>query len=72
MSQRGGSFNVDVVFSSAEGTEKGAAGDTIVNAKVGVRFKLGEFGDFYTGYGRALTGSRWYEETLRVEFRMFF
>ena len=38
-----------------------AAGDTIVNAKLGLRFKHGERFDLYTGYGRPLTGDTWYD-----------
>jgi hypothetical protein len=53
-------------------TTEGAAGDTILNIKVGVHLKIGDWGDFYTGYGRPLTGDRWYENTFRVEFRLFF
>jgi serine/threonine protein kinase len=49
-----------------------AAGDTIVNAKLGLRLHVGDVGDFYAGYGRSLTGDRWYENTWRVEFRVFF
>jgi hypothetical protein len=49
-----------------------AAGDTIVNAKLGVRLDLGSVGDLYAGYGRVLTGDRWYENTLRVEWRVAF
>lgn len=49
-----------------------ASGDTIVNAKLGVRTKLGSLGDIYTGVGRALTGSRWYETDYRLEFRLLF
>ncbi len=51
---------------------EGAAGDTIVNAKLGLRFTWDGRGDFYAGYGRALTGDRWYENTFRLEFRLFF
>jgi hypothetical protein len=51
---------------------KDAAGDTIVNVKVGVRTRVGNLGDFYTGYGRVLTGDRWYANTFRLEFRLFF
>jgi hypothetical protein len=47
-----------------------AAGDTIVNAKLGVRLGVGEGADFYAGYGRALTGDRWYENTFRLELRL--
>lgn len=58
-----------------------AAGDTIVNAKMGVRIGLGRpvngvsyqtRSDLYIGYGRALTGEVWYKDLLRVEFRRFF
>jgi hypothetical protein len=48
-----------------------ASGDTIVNAKLGVRL-AGEQMDLYAGYGRALTGDVWYEDTVRLELRMFF
>jgi hypothetical protein len=51
---------------------RGAAGDTIVDVKVGVHLKVGTWGDLYTGYGRPLTGDRWYENIYRVEFRLFF
>jgi hypothetical protein len=49
-----------------------AAGQTILNAKLGMRVKFSDWGDLYGGYGRALTGNRWYEDILRVEFRLFF
>jgi hypothetical protein len=49
-----------------------AAGDTILNAKLGVRVGLGDLGDLYAGYGRPLTGDRWYENTFRVEWRLVF
>jgi hypothetical protein len=47
-----------------------AAGETIVNFKVGVRALSERFGDLFVGYGRPLTGDRWYENTLRVEWRL--
>ncbi len=47
-----------------------AAGDTIVNAKVGLRTGLGDRGSFYVGYGRPLTGEVWYKNTVRVELRL--
>jgi hypothetical protein len=55
-----------------------AAGNTIVNAKVGVRTQLGKpvgngllsRADVYVGYGRALTGDVWYKEIMRLEFRL--
>jgi hypothetical protein len=49
-----------------------AAGNTIVNMKVGLRFGFGTRTDFYAGYGRALTGATWYTDTFRVEFRLLF
>ncbi len=58
-----------------------AAGDTIVNAKIGVRIGLGAptlgsayptRSDLYIGYGRALTGEVWYKDLLRIEYRRFF
>ena len=53
-------------------TVKDATGDSIFDVKVGVHLKVGTRGDFYTGYGLPLTGSRWYEGIYRVEFRLFF
>jgi hypothetical protein len=49
-----------------------AAGDTIINAKLGARLRFGQLGDVYLGYGRPLTGTRWYENTFRVELRLFY
>jgi hypothetical protein len=57
-----------------------AAGDTIVNAKVGVRLGFGELdqtgllsrSDLAVSYGRALTGDVWYKDILRVEYRLRF
>jgi hypothetical protein len=49
-----------------------AAGDTIINAKLGVRVRFRDVGDIYAGYGRPLTGDRWYENIWRLEFRLFF
>jgi hypothetical protein len=49
-----------------------AGGQTIINAKLGVRTRLGPRSDLYTGYGRPLTGNRWYENTFRVELRLFY
>ena len=49
-----------------------AAGDTIVNGKVGVRTYFGEGSDLYIGYGHALTGDRWYKDIIRVEYRLAF
>lgn len=58
-----------------------ANGDTIVNAKFGVRLGLGRpdwsgpnptQSDLYVGYGRALTGEVWYKNMFRVEYRWLF
>jgi hypothetical protein len=49
-----------------------ANGDTIVNAKLGVRTYFGERSDLYMGYGHSLTGDRWYNDTVRVEYRLHF
>jgi hypothetical protein len=57
-----------------------ASGDTIVNAKIGVRVGFGEMSqpgfinraDLYFGYGRALTGDVWYKDIWRAEFRLSF
>jgi hypothetical protein len=51
---------------------KDAAGDDILNVKLGMRTFLGDRLDFYAGYGRALTGTRWYEDIIRVELRWSF
>jgi hypothetical protein len=55
-----------------------ASGDTIVNAKFGVRTMLGKQmsngilsrADVYAGYGRALTGDFWYKDIMRFELRV--
>jgi hypothetical protein len=49
-----------------------AGGETILNAKLGVFVKLNERADMYVGYGRPLTGDRWYENTIRLQFRLFY
>jgi len=49
-----------------------ADGVTIVNVKVGSRFILDEDRDIYIGYGRSLTGDRWYNDILRVDLRCRF
>jgi hypothetical protein len=58
--------------SAPPGLEQDAAGDTIVNVKLGVRARFQDVGDVYAGYGRVLTGDRWYENILRLEFRLLF
>lgn len=60
---------------------KSAYGDTIVNAKLGMRIGFGPStpgqaypsrSDLYVGYGRALTGEVWYQDMFRLEYRFFF
>jgi len=71
------------VLSGQESNNIGAVsarGDTIVNAKFGVRFNFGGSAlnrdltnhSLYIGYGRALTGDVWYKDILRVEYRVAF
>lgn len=48
-----------------------AAGDNIVNGKIGVRAG-GARQDVYVGYGRALTGDVWYKDIWRLEYRFKF
>lgn len=67
-------------FAFPEGTISSAAGDTILNAKFGVRTGIGELAsttlrnraELYVGYGRALTGDVWYKDIMRLEFRLNF
>jgi hypothetical protein len=61
-----------VVFPAGNVGPKGSAGETILNAKAGVRLGWASLGDMYVGYGRALTGDAWYKDVWRVEFRLFF
>jgi hypothetical protein len=48
-----------------------ARGDTIVNFKQGVRASLGPR-SLYVGWGHALTGSTWYSDLFRIEYRRMF
>jgi hypothetical protein len=49
-----------------------ASGETIFNAKLGFFIKFGDRADVYAGYGAPLTGDRWYDDTFRVQFRLFY
>jgi hypothetical protein len=51
---------------------KSAAGDTIINLKMGLRTNLGDYGSLYLGYGRPLTGDYWYKDLIRLEYRFTF
>jgi hypothetical protein len=64
--------NVNGVIVPSDHFFQSAAGDTIVNAKIGIRTYLGEHNDIYVGYGHALTGDRWYRDVFRIEYRLAF
>jgi hypothetical protein len=59
-------------FLFPENVTKDAAGDTIVNVKLGGRVDFGERSSIYVGYGRALTGTVWYKDIVRAEYRIAF
>jgi hypothetical protein len=48
-----------------------ASGNTIVNAKGGLRLSSDHF-SIYAGYGRALTGAVWYKDIARVEMKLMY
>ncbi len=47
-----------------------ATGTNIVNLKVGGRLLFGTRGSLYVGYGHALTDATWYDDIVRVEYRI--
>lgn len=57
---------------SGVGVTENAVGDTIVNAKLGLRIGMGRNNDMYVGYGHALTGDKWYQDVFRFELRRRF
>jgi hypothetical protein len=62
-------------FSPTIGTNMGtkdAAGDTIVNVKIGLRLDFGAHSSLAASYGRALTGAVWYKDIGRLEYRLAF
>src|SRR5262249_37584011 len=59
-------------FDAGENLVKDAAGDTIINAKFGLRINYGDHNSFPVSYGRALTGTVWYKDIVRVEYRYSF
>lgn len=67
------SKNVGTTAELVEGAET-----TIVNSKLGIRFSLAPkccrsgSNSLYVGYGRSLTGARWYSDTIRAEYRLAF
>jgi len=62
---------VSIVEPNSPPVIESAAGDTILNVKLGLRIKPSECGDLYIGYGRPLTGDSWYSNTFRIELRVF-
>lgn len=54
------------------GVVRDADGTTIVNSKLGMRLELTDQADLYAGWGRGLTGDRWYENTYRLELRLLY
>ncbi len=65
-------INVNGTFVPTDHGFLEANGDTIVNLKFGVRTYFGDHSDLYVGYGRAVTGSRWYNDIFRAEYRFKF
>jgi hypothetical protein len=51
---------------------RSASGDTIVNLKLGTRIANTRGGSIYAGYGRCLTGDRWYQDIFRLELRKMY
>jgi len=49
-----------------------AAGDTIVNLKLGCAYTWREKAQLYVGYGFALTNEVWYQDVRRVQLRFMF
>jgi hypothetical protein len=47
-------------------------GTNVVNVKIGARLDIGDRAGFYAGYGRTVTGDRWYRDVLRIEFRWLY
>ncbi len=66
------SGNSSVVHSGGNVEIESAAGDTILNAKLGVRIGFGDNQQVYAGFGQALTGDRWYDQVFRLEYRIMF
>jgi hypothetical protein len=54
------------------GDNADASGSNIVNLKLGGRVAFAKGSSFYIGYGKALTDAVWYEDILRVEYRLTF
>ena len=62
---------LDGLATNPDGSSGSAAGDTIVNAKLGVRASF-KGDQLYAGFGQALTTQHWYEQIFRIEYRFQF
>ncbi len=71
-SVRGGLATVSTDGTASTFTVEDAEGTTIVNLKAGARFGFRENDSIYVGVGIALTDDIWYDDILRVEYRLGF
>lgn len=62
---------LDGLETSNTGLVISAAGNTIINAKFGLRMSYTDH-QLYAGFGQALTSQTWYEQVLRLEYRILF
>ena len=62
---------LDGLATAADGSASSVSGDTIVNAKLGVRANF-KGDQLYAGFGQALTTQHWYEQIFRIEYRFQF
>jgi hypothetical protein len=62
----------ELAVAGTQAATQDAAGDTIVNMKLGARTYFGPHSDLYVGWGRALTGAVWYKDIFRAEYRWVF
>jgi hypothetical protein len=65
-------YGKESIFPPLPPVTANAAGDTIVNVKLGLRAGMGNRWDAYVGYGRPLTGEVWYQDIYRLELRLLF
>jgi hypothetical protein len=59
-----------VVGPSGQALVESARGDSILTGLLGMRVSFAGGASVYASYGRPLTGDRWYENAVRVEFRL--
>jgi hypothetical protein len=63
-----GIWTPDGTPAKAQVTE--AKGTNIVNVKIGARFGVRQSDAIFVGWGKALTDDHWYDNILRVEYRL--